>query len=656
MTEPLKTARVPDQLEPLFREAERIVSRFFRDRVDDPTHGQIEISGERYVLVRGASLSVEFFTLVEKLYGPGRELEARSFAQNILFDLAHSIGKSDAKNFHSKMKLDDPIARLSAGPILFSHSGWAFVDILPESDPQLTADYVLVYNHPYSFESDAWQRAGTETDFPVCIMNAGYSSGWCEESFGMPLVASEVLCRARGDEACRFVMAPPEMIDRRVEQYLSTKPELAARARGYEIPDFFSRKRVEEDLKSARDELELRVAERTADLRAANERLRKEMADRQRMEEQLHKTQRLESVGRLAGGVAHDFNNLLGVIMGYSTILQRRVVAEDPIHPMLVEITEAAHMAANLTRQLLAFSRTQVVTKRRFDLHTVLTDTTRMLSRMLGDDVHLATRLVDTDLVIEADSSQIEQMLMNLAVNARDAMPDGGTLKIETAIIKRVVGSSAEAHVQLTVSDTGCGMDETTRAKAFDPFFTTKAVGEGTGLGLSTVYGIVTQSGGTITVRSEVGEGTQFEIILPLVQDKPESIPPPVPARSKRGETVLLVEDQIALRALLAQLLEEDGYQVLVAHSPADAVRIAAQYPDEIHVLLTDVVMPNMNGRVVAERVLQSWPDIKVLFMSGYAGDPDLLGGVLQGRAAFLRKPVTPEALDRGLRQVLDEL
>jgi two-component system cell cycle sensor histidine kinase/response regulator CckA len=655
----LKTARVPKAFEDDFIKAEELVSRYFRDRVDDPTHGSIEIAGQRYVLVRAASLSVEFFDLVEKLYGKGGEVEARRFARNILFDLAHAIGKSDAKNFHAKMNLEDPVARLSAGPVHFSHSGWAFVDIDASSTPVPGPGYLLLYDHPYSFESDAWAQADRTVDFPVCIMNCGYSSGWCEESFDLPLVASEVLCRAKGDDCCRFIMAPPSEIESRVENYIAKEPALASRIRGYEIPDFFARKNVEEELRGARDELEIRVRERTADLRQANVRLRREMADRQRVESQLQKTQRLESLGRLAGGVAHDFNNLLGVIMGYSSILQRRVPDSDPMHGMLGEITDAAQLAANLTRQLLTFSRAQVLHTRHLDMNEVVSELLKMLKRLVGDDVRVETRLMSAVAIINADPSQIEQMLMNLAVNARDAMPNGGTITIETGFVD-ADGDGAPTEVMLSVSDTGTGMSADMQSKIFEPFFTTKDGGGGTGLGLSTVYGIVSQAGGNITVTSEIGKGARFDVVLPLVEGGADESPTRHSSapHERRTETVLLVEDRIGFRALMASLLADDGYTVLVAHDTDDALRIAKQHPETIHVLVTDVVMPGMKGPELARLVREARPDTKVLYMSGFANEQALLeqSDGDDGRVTgFLRKPFTPDELDFELRRVLGE-
>ena len=246
-----RTVRVPGAMAPLFARAEEAVARCFATFHADPSKGTIEVLGERYVLVRGAALSVEFFSLIEHLFGADQEAEAADYARHMLFDLGHAIGKADARSLHATMHLTDPIERLSAGPVHFAHTGWAFVDISAESHPSPDEDYYLLYDHPFSFEADAWLRSGRRAAFPVCILNAGYSSGWCEESFGFPLVASEVLCRAKGDDCCRFIMAPPRRIEERVEGYLKQQPGLAPRMRGYRIPQFFERKRAEGERQQA---------------------------------------------------------------------------------------------------------------------------------------------------------------------------------------------------------------------------------------------------------------------------------------------------------------------------------------------------------------------------------------------------------------------
>jgi PAS domain S-box-containing protein len=281
----LTSVKVPKQFEPVFQKAHEYVSKYFKKKKEDPSKGTIEIFDQRYILIRAASMSVDFFETVKNLYQDKGDEEALNVARSLLFDIAHAIGKADAKNFHKKMKLRDPIEKLSAGPIHFSHSGWAFVDIFPESKPSPDENYFLIYDHPFSFESDAWIKSGKKSDLPVCVMNAGYSSGWCEESFGVTLVASEIMCKAKGDDACRFIMASPSKIELYIKEYLKREQKLAKKAIKYEIPGFFKRKQVEEELHKAYDELEIRVQERTGELSKANEALQAEINERKRAEE-----------------------------------------------------------------------------------------------------------------------------------------------------------------------------------------------------------------------------------------------------------------------------------------------------------------------------------------------------------------------------------
>ncbi|HEV8267305.1 MAG TPA: PAS domain S-box protein, partial [Thermoanaerobaculia bacterium] len=293
---PLETVSVPPPLEPLFLKAQDYVRRYFSDRVEEPARSTISISGERYILVRAASMSVEFFDLVVSLYREKGVENARAVANNILFDLAHAIGKADARSFHKKMKVDDPVEKLSAGPVHFAFAGWAFVDIFPESKPSPDENYYLVYDHPFSFESDAWVTRGRKSDAPVCIMNAGYSSGWCEESFGLPLVAAEIECVASGGQHCRFIMAPPSRIEEHLARYVGTGDTAAAGAAASSragdrtrvtVPEFFQRKRLEDEVKKSQQDLEKRVEERTAELLSTNELLRSEIKERKRTEQQL---------------------------------------------------------------------------------------------------------------------------------------------------------------------------------------------------------------------------------------------------------------------------------------------------------------------------------------------------------------------------------
>jgi PAS domain S-box-containing protein len=380
-------------------------------------------------------------------------------------------------------------------------------------------------------------------------------------------------------------------------------------------------------------------------------------------EEQLRQSQKLEAVGQLAGGVAHDFNNLLTVITGYSDLLLRGFKQDESVRPKLEEIKKAAVRASALTRQLLAFSRKQVLQPKVLDLNSLVTDTSKMLHRLIGEDVDMTSRLDSALGQIKADYGQIEQVLMNLVVNARDAMPQGGKLTIET---RNIYLDQSDAHqriavepgnyVMLAVSDTGCGMDAAIQARIFEPFYTTKEAGKGTGLGLSTVYGIVKQSGGNIFVYSEPGQGTTFKIYLPRVDEAVEStgLCDEATETSQGSETILIVEDEPAVRALLLDLLEMDGYQVLEAANGAEALQICRDNEDTIHLMITDVVMPQMGGREVAQSAALIRPQMRVLFMSGYTDDAIGNHGVLDSDVAFLEKPFTPDAVACKVREVLD--
>ena len=616
MSQPLpKTVRVPEVMAPLFQQAEEVVSGYFQARKDSPEQGTIEISGQRYVLVRAASLSVEFFTLVRKLYGEGREAEADGFARNLLFDLAHALGAADARAFHARMGLEDPLARLSAGPVHFAHTGWAFVDISPESHPAPDESFYLLYDHPYSFESEAWLQSGQPHANPVCIMNAGYSSGWCEASFGVNLVAVEVLCRAKGDECCRFLMAPPARLEAHLAVYREAQPQLASRMRGVEIPNFFARKHLEEELRRSRDELERRVQERTRQLEEAAERLQR--------------TQRLEALGRLAGGVAHDFNNLLTAILGYASMAQRHLDKNHPAARPLQRLQVAGLRAGDLTRKLLAFSRRQVLQPRVLELNALLSRSVKLLVPVLGESSRLELDLCPRPLKVKADANLIEQLLVNLVVNARDAMPDGGLLHIQTRL-------EPGGEVCLEVTDTGVGMDQEVLAHLFEPFFSARGRERGLGLGLATVYGIVQQSGGRITVDSEVGRGTRFQILLPQSEEALDLEAPEESATIEaRGKArVLVVEDDDDVRESTCSMLEDHGYSVFRAATSEAALAIEPGL-GELHLLLTDVTMPGMDGKTLAARMLERRPTLRVLFMSGYPEVP------FNGEEAkrFLAKP-----------------
>jgi PAS domain S-box-containing protein len=386
-------------------------------------------------------------------------------------------------------------------------------------------------------------------------------------------------------------------------------------------------------------------------------------AEKAHLEEQFRQAQKLESVGRLAGGVAHDFNNLLTVINGYSDLLLKQLKVFDPLHPYALEIKNAGDRAAGLTKQLLAFSRKQVIEPRVFDLNTTIRQSAPMLQRLIGEDIALETHLDASLGQVLADPDQIHQVIMNLAVNARDAMPDGGRLDIATANVEHVESSGAAIrpgtmpgrYVLMTVTDNGHGMDEATRQRIFEPFFTTKEVGKGTGLGLATVYGIVRQGGGWIDVSSEVGAGASFQVYLPRSDGRPDPGRGGIGVATERGkETILLVEDQKAVLTFTVAALKRYGYHVLEASDGEEALSVARQYAGELHLLLTDVIMPGMNGKVLSERLKELYPNLKVLFTSGYTADAFAERGVLDRGVPFLHKPFAPEEVAGKVREVLD--
>jgi PAS domain S-box-containing protein len=391
------------------------------------------------------------------------------------------------------------------------------------------------------------------------------------------------------------------------------------------------------------------------------EELKVSYEDLQRTQAQLAQAQKMEAIGQLAGGIAHDFNNLLTVIGGRSQLLLSRLPAQSPVRRDLELIQKTSERAAALTRQLLAFSRKQILAPKVLDLNAVVSGMASMLQRLIGEDIDLAFR-AGADLGrVKADPGQIEQVIVNLVVNARDAMPGGGRVTLETANVelgeqyaRRHVGVQPGPYVMLAVSDTGTGMDAETQARIFEPFFTTKAPGKGTGLGLATVYGIVKQSGGNIWVYSEVGKGTTFKIYLPRVEETEESVQPEVALPGRGTETILLVEDEDEVRELAREILEAYGYTVFQARQPAEAMLIAERHPGPIHLLVTDVVMPEMSGRALAERLAPLRPEMKVLYMSGYTDNAIVHHGRLDAGTPFVQKPFTPDVLVRKVREVLE--
>jgi two-component system cell cycle sensor histidine kinase/response regulator CckA len=474
---------------------------------------------------------------------------------------------------------------------------------------------------------------------------------------------------ALGNRSAEVITGYPqaELLGRSIFSLLPEDGAREARARlssvraGADVPPFFEVELTRKD--GARVLIEVHVTSIVKDGQpVARLGVARDITERRYLEDQLRQAQKMEGIGRLAAGVAHDFNNLLTAIGGRCYLVLNAVTSENPIRREIEIIQDAAERAAKLTHQLLAFSRKQILDPCVLDLNATVTGIEPLLRRMIREDIEIATALDSAAGRVKADAGQIEQVLLNLAVNASDAMPNGGWLTLATGNVtldEAYARTHAEVepgpYVMLSVSDTGHGMTAEVQAHIFEPFFTTKEVGKGTGLGLATVYGIAKQSGGHITVHSEPGHGAAFKLYLPRVEEAPGTAEPARPTEiTRRGsETVLLVEDDEPLRTLAREILSLQGYTVLDAISPSEALRLADVHPGPIHLLLTDVVMPQMNGRQVADRLLAARPGLKVLFMSGYADAAIVEHGVLEPGTHFLQKPFTPDGLSRKIREAL---
>ncbi len=500
-------------------------------------------------------------------------------------------------------------------------------------------------------------EAAPETQrIPVILISAfADTSEWVQglqlgavDYVSKPFRREELLTRVRTHLALRLAEAD-------LEQHADSLRQ----ANEHLQQEIAERQRVAEALQRS---LERAERSRRALLSALEDQKRAQ-AERERLEEQLRASQKLKAIGSLAGGVAHDFNNLLSVILSYTEFAIEELPEGSSVREDLIEVRSAGERATVLTRQLLAFSRKQVLRPVALDLNQVAVGVEKLLRRVLGEDIDYVQDLAPDLGVVLADPGQVEQVLMNLVINARDAMPHGGKLTIETANVlldqeyaAHHLDATPGPYVRLVVTDTGSGMDERTRSRLFEPFFTTKEKGKGTGLGLATVYGIVKQSGGNIWVYSEPGKGTTFKIYLPrALGTKAEALTPSkVPRRLTGYETILLVEDEQALKEVAARSLTEAGYTVLMASDGEEALEISGQHAGEIQLLLTDVVMPRMGGRVLAERLAQTRPEIAVLYTSGYTDNAIVHHGVLDPGMLFLPKPFTAAELARKVRQALD--
>ncbi|RYY70213.1 MAG: response regulator [Chitinophagaceae bacterium] len=605
------TVSVPEDLRPIFDMAQQTVSEYFRHLKMDPTKGTIEINDQRYVLVRASALSIDFLSTIQNLYGDRGETEAMAIGKNFLFDIAHVIGMNDAKNFHEKMNLTDPISKLSAGTVHFAYSGWAYVDIVGESNPSPDENFYLIYHHPYSFEADSWKRAGKLSNTPVCIMNAGYSSGWCEESFNLPLTAVEVSCRAKGDDQCTFIMSPPEKIQEHLEKYHAGNQYL--KRESYEVPTFFDRKRVEEEM------------QRSKTLAEDSDKAKSDFI----------------------ANISHELRTPLGAILGFADLLKKTsltAVQKD----YLEAVSSSGNSLLSIINDILDLSKIDagkfIIESIPFSIAELVHSIEVMFAlkaAQKGIEFHCNVDR-NIDHVVQGDPMRLTQILINLIGNAIKFTDVGGVYM--NCELKREHADSIE--VSFSVRDTGIGIDEEKTATIFERFTQadtniTRKYG-GTGLGLAITKQLVElQSGHIELINHKGGAEFRFDIRYKKNQETQSDFS----HNSQLNQSglhsikrILVVEDNVMNQKLASVILSANGFKITIADNGQQAIDILKE--KQFDVILMDIQMPVMDGyqatKTIRNELLLSTP---IIAMTAHALSGEKEKCISAGMNDYLSKP-----------------
>lgn len=623
-----ETVKVPESIRPLFDEAEKTVGDYFRTLKTDPATATIEISGQRYVLVRASALSLDFLSSIKSLYADRGEKEAISIGRNFLFDIAHVIGINDAKNFHERMHLTDPIAKLSAGPVHFAYSGWAQVNIRPESSPTPDENFFLLYDHPFSFESDAWIRNGVRSDIPVCIMNSGYSSGWCEESFGIQLTAVEISCKACGDEQCTFIMAPPSMIKVHLDKFLQKHKRKSFDRNEYQIPSFFERKKIEEEKEKARKKAE---------------------------ESDKAKTEFLANM-------SHELRTPLNAVIGYIDVLLKEKMSADH-HDYLKIIKDSSRILQNLTNDILDLSKIEAgqiaIEEIPLAVRPFLNTMGSVASSLIAQEGKPIEVNVEVDprisTHVNSDPTRLQQILYNLVSNAVK-FTRTGHIKLSLELIN-------DHTLKFCVKDTGIGIPQSKQETIFKMFVqadtsTTRLYG-GTGLGLTISKKLAELMGGEFKIASTVDQGSTFCFTHPYKPSQVEIAEESADNQNLKDKNpvILLVEDNLINQRLTKLILEKADFTVLTARHGKEALDHFNSNKN-IELIVMDIQMPVMDGLTAIKLIREKestdqLPPIPIIALTADAIKEDVDKCFEAGCNNYLTKPINAEVLILSMRKAL---